>query len=326
MENVPELLAQPSTRSSSGAPRRSSDYRVEGDTLNAADYGVPQRRRRAIVIGARSGPVPWPAPTHGDPRDPDPRAPQPWVTFREAVEGLPLTPDGKRLAPAAQPAAGERPPLQGGAAGRRRPLRDAAKPRPCGARRPRAEVLAQEADRDDRRLRAAVVGPPRLHDPDRVLQAGEGPLPPPVGSPPDHRARGGPLHELPGRLRPAGAPDDDQRRQDRSGTPFRRCWPAPSPSAWWSTWIWAPGTRPRTPGPSRSERSPKPAQTERVGIRSARSRGARARRALRPPRSAAGCRPDRRPRGALPAPRGRRRRPRPSHARGRRSSWVGARR
>ena len=30
-------------------------YRVEGRVLNAADYGVPQTRKRAIVIGSRIG-------------------------------------------------------------------------------------------------------------------------------------------------------------------------------------------------------------------------------------------------------------------------------
>jgi DNA (cytosine-5)-methyltransferase 1 len=115
MENVPELL-----RSAEYAEFRrraeSLGFSVEGEILNAADFGVPQRRRRAIVIGtSTSATIPWPSPTHRDPtlvtsegtsvaeadptlvaqRDTSVEEVEHWVTFREAVEGLGLQADGR---------------------------------------------------------------------------------------------------------------------------------------------------------------------------------------------------------------------------------------
>ena len=94
MENVPELLRSAEYATFKLYAERELGYCVEGDVLNAADYGVPQRRRRAIVIGMRSGAISWPAPTHGDPDKSEGGGRKPWVTFREAVEGLPLRPTG----------------------------------------------------------------------------------------------------------------------------------------------------------------------------------------------------------------------------------------
>jgi DNA (cytosine-5)-methyltransferase 1 len=110
MENVPELLR--SAEFSEFQKRAEAlGFTVAGEILNAADFGVPQRRRRAIVIGTRaSAAIPWPSPTHADPNPSslvthrvtnDNRLPAtaaglaPWVTFREAVEGLALAPDGR---------------------------------------------------------------------------------------------------------------------------------------------------------------------------------------------------------------------------------------
>lgn len=93
MENVPELL-----RAAEYAEfkRRAEalGFTVDGKILNAANYGVPQRRRRAIVIGIRSETIPWPQVTHAE-NVSQTEAPKPWVSFREAVKGLPLQPNGK---------------------------------------------------------------------------------------------------------------------------------------------------------------------------------------------------------------------------------------
>lgn len=61
------------------------DYTLTDEVLLSADYGVPQRRRRTIVIGSRIGKIPMPTPTHGRP-DLWEQERQPWKTVRQAFE------------------------------------------------------------------------------------------------------------------------------------------------------------------------------------------------------------------------------------------------
>ncbi|MGH1564728.1 DNA cytosine methyltransferase [Mumia sp. DW29H23] len=70
------------------------DYEISYGVLNAADYGVSQRRRRTIVIGSRVGPIDLPDPTHA--RDGG-NGLRPWRTVRDVIEGLPIRPDSTEL-------------------------------------------------------------------------------------------------------------------------------------------------------------------------------------------------------------------------------------
>jgi DNA (cytosine-5)-methyltransferase 1 len=92
MENVPQLLRSIEYAEFFDAARERG-YEVEGRILNAADYGVPQRRRRAIVIGSRIGRPVFPERTHHR-RGTAPPGGREWRTFRDAVAELPLVPDG----------------------------------------------------------------------------------------------------------------------------------------------------------------------------------------------------------------------------------------
>lgn len=71
-------------------------YAYAYGVLNAADYGVPQSRRRGILMAVRGlGEVPWPPPaTHG------PQSPGRWPyrTVRDAIGELPVATDGVDVA------------------------------------------------------------------------------------------------------------------------------------------------------------------------------------------------------------------------------------
>lgn len=91
MENVPELL--PSQEFAEiRRMAESMGYKLVYGVLSAADFGVPQRRRRAIIIGCRIAEPKLPDPTHYDPaKSATLRRPGmfPWETLERAISDLP---------------------------------------------------------------------------------------------------------------------------------------------------------------------------------------------------------------------------------------------
>jgi DNA (cytosine-5)-methyltransferase 1 len=75
-------------------------YKVEVAIVNAADYGVPQLRERAIFIASSIGPASFPKTTHADPSKAQllKEARLPWVTVGDAIKDLPDPSDsGEKL-------------------------------------------------------------------------------------------------------------------------------------------------------------------------------------------------------------------------------------
>lgn len=70
-------------------------YQYNFGVLNAADYGVPQRRRRGIFVAVRGeNPVPWPPKrTHG----PESESKQKYRSVREAIGNLPAMPKNSEI-------------------------------------------------------------------------------------------------------------------------------------------------------------------------------------------------------------------------------------
>jgi len=69
------------------------DYSVVYQVLDAADFGVPQHRKRVFIVATRAplAPYTFPHPTHFDPKTVEGRssAAKRWVTVREALRTLP---------------------------------------------------------------------------------------------------------------------------------------------------------------------------------------------------------------------------------------------
>lgn len=86
MENVPGLQKQLPFADFVEDLRRCG-FEVVYDVLNAADFGVPQHRKRLVLLASRIGPVSLPQPTHAGRAN--------WVTVRRAVGHLPRLQHGR---------------------------------------------------------------------------------------------------------------------------------------------------------------------------------------------------------------------------------------
>jgi len=102
IENVPQMLRH-SHQGQEGhlsdsiiATLRGLEYDVAVGTLNAADYGVPQLRERAIIIASSVSESQLPLATHGAMTGVSAtKALTPWVAVKDAISDLPAPPHGR---------------------------------------------------------------------------------------------------------------------------------------------------------------------------------------------------------------------------------------
>lgn len=96
IENVPDMLVKENGRFEREIFETLDQlgYKFhQASVLNAANFGVPQRRRRAIILAGREGPISLPSPTHADPASDEGlfQLP-PWRTISDAIGDLPSLP------------------------------------------------------------------------------------------------------------------------------------------------------------------------------------------------------------------------------------------
>jgi len=74
------------------------DYTIRSEEIDAADFGVPQHRKRVVLIGSRdSKDVPYPKPTHASPNSEEVRLGKKkrWKTVGDALGELPAIESGQ---------------------------------------------------------------------------------------------------------------------------------------------------------------------------------------------------------------------------------------
>jgi DNA (cytosine-5)-methyltransferase 1 len=83
MENVPGLAMKGVVMFETAMGElKSLGYQLSQQVLDVADYGVPQRRRRLVVLGSLLSPIEVPAPTHSKLTQ---KGKRPWVTVRDTI-------------------------------------------------------------------------------------------------------------------------------------------------------------------------------------------------------------------------------------------------
>lgn len=96
MENVPELLKSPEFEEIK-KEAKNLGYEICFKVLNAADYGVPQRRQRTFILASKIPGLSHPKPTHINPEEKNllNQDRLSWTTTKEAFKGLPGKPNGE---------------------------------------------------------------------------------------------------------------------------------------------------------------------------------------------------------------------------------------
>ena len=86
IENVPQFLSHYHDGKRGGIAQQVEEvlgelgYEASCGIMNAADYGVPQIRQRAVIIASRLGKITLPMPTHGERELLSGRSGRPWVS------------------------------------------------------------------------------------------------------------------------------------------------------------------------------------------------------------------------------------------------------
>jgi len=98
IENVPEILKSQEFLEIKILANELG-YKIDSKVLNAADYGVPQRRQRAVIVAVLKSKFVYPEETHVNVNKKDlfNTHKSNWVTVKDAFKGLSAKPDEKNL-------------------------------------------------------------------------------------------------------------------------------------------------------------------------------------------------------------------------------------